>query len=141
MTGPSPRVVIDNRRRRVRELKLLKMRNHEIVDALRIENIPTSQRTLSSDLRAMKKDDKRWLDRIAKDEFVTYYRNAIENIQLRQRRLEVISEQATTDYAKVQAQVAIADLELTILKILEEGPTVREFVGRAERVVIGASQS
>jgi len=86
-----------------------------------------SLRTYQYDIAALIQQDKNWAEKEASENFLSSFRLSIESLEETQRRLNVIAQTAAKDSDKIDANAAIAEIELMIVDLYMKGPTVIEY--------------
>ena len=82
-------------------------------------------------LAAIKVQNRKWIEELAKDEFVFEYRLSLESMKELQRRLMAVAEKSTNDRHRIEAYRLCKEIELDIFRLLGEGPTVLALKRRA----------
>ena len=89
-------------------------------------------------LAAIKVQNRKWIEDLAKDEFVFEYRLSLESMKELQRRLMAIAEKSGNDRQRIDSYRLCKEIELDIVRLLGEGPTVlalkRKAAANAERL-------
>jgi hypothetical protein len=102
----------------LRRLLRLRLREPEIAQKLGV-----SDRTIRFDLKVIQEQDRAWLSELARESFVTELRGSFEFIKDRERRLLIIeADESISAWTRVQASLGAANLELSALQAMKEGP-------------------
>lgn len=115
--GPRQKSII--LRGEIRRLLRLKLRYDEIMQKL---NLPRS--TFFRHLEVIREEDRKWLIDLARNDFLSSYRMALDFIEDQVRALIIIREQAQKPRDKIEATRAIVEVEEVIMELLALGPTV-----------------
>jgi hypothetical protein len=93
-------------------------------------------RTYIRDVETIYAEDLAWARKESADSFLSSYRLSLESLEEQQRQLSMIAATAARDYDKIQARRAIADIEVMIISLLAQGPTVVEYDRRMRAMSI-----
>lgn len=121
---PSPKLTIQKRRLEIRRLLSNEARPEEVLTILRQRGFQTSLASYYRDVKALQAQDHQWIQDQAKGQFVTDYRKAIEALREQVRAAQVIRERAEKDYDKLMATQLIVEIEVQIIDLIAQGPSV-----------------
>lgn len=122
------------RQERVFEMLRVRATKAQIIEQLKSEGYTgASSRTYDRDIAALKKRTEAWVDSFATDGLLDEYQHAIESMKERVRRLIAADKVATKPHDIAEINLAIVQVELQILDILEQGPTMWALKRRAQK--------
>ena len=118
----------------LRRLISQKNSREAILEAMRKKYLKYPLRTYYNDLTSIKGQDVKWMHDMAKGEFTHLYRSTIDSLEVRQRQLAVIADQAPEFRDKIEAIKVIAELDVVIINLIAKGPTVMavESIGQTQ---------
>jgi hypothetical protein len=109
-------------REEIRAMMRARYTAHDIMKRLRAKNI--SRARVRSHLAAIRAEDERWMEVLAKFAFTTAYRCSIESMEEEVQYLKVARSQATRVCDKVQIALAIKEFEMGLIQLLADAPIV-----------------
>jgi len=128
---------VDVAARRARMLSMLTLRatKEMVIKQLLQEGFKdVSERTYERDMEAIKAEAMQWIDNFAKDGLVEEYQGSILSLKERVRRLILVESAATRPADKIAANLAIRQIELDLITLYVEGPTVWALKRKGERL-------
>jgi len=105
-----------------------RLRPYEIADHLSL-----GKSTIYRRLEVIRQQDQKWIEQMALEQFTSAYRTAMESLENQIRQLIVIREVAQDPDSKIRATLAIRDIEMDIIELLAQGPTVYALRRKAQR--------
>lgn|SRR5215216_1783041 len=125
MSANNSRFLIEDRRRQVASLLARSMTETEIAEELTKRGTPTSQGTVSTDIKALKVASQRFIFDLARSDIAFYYKQKLQSLDEAKREAwKIYNNESTMTKDKLLALKLIIMSDETAFKLLNEGPGI-----------------